>query len=35
MKITFIGVGDMGSQIVPHLAQAGYDVVIGTKNRLK
>ena len=31
MKKTFIGVGDMGSQIVPHLAQAGYDGVIWDK----
>lgn len=35
MKITFIGVGDMGSQIVPHLAQAGYDVVIWDKEPAK
>lgn len=31
MKITFIGVGDMGSHMVPHLAKAGYDVVIWDK----
>ncbi|QVI34736.1 3-hydroxyisobutyrate dehydrogenase [Lacticaseibacillus chiayiensis] len=31
MKITFIGVGDMGSHMVPHLAKAGYDVVVWDK----
>ena len=28
MKISFIGVGDMGSEMVPHLAAAGHDVTI-------
>ena len=31
MKITFIGVGDMGSHMVPHLAKAGYDVTVWDK----
>ncbi|WLV86325.1 NAD(P)-dependent oxidoreductase [Lacticaseibacillus zeae] len=31
MKITFIGVGDMRSHMVPHLAKAGYDLVIWDK----
>lgn len=35
MKITFIGVGFMGSEMIPHLAAAGYDVVIWDKEPQK
>ncbi|KRM36099.1 2-hydroxy-3-oxopropionate reductase [Agrilactobacillus composti DSM 18527 = JCM 14202] len=36
MNITFIGIGNMGSQMVPHLAKAGHTVTIWDtdKNRL-
>ncbi|WP_040534764.1 NAD(P)-dependent oxidoreductase, partial [Schleiferilactobacillus shenzhenensis] len=32
MKITFIGIGDMGREMVPHLAAAGHDVTIWDKD---
>ncbi|KRL09639.1 NAD(P)-dependent oxidoreductase [Schleiferilactobacillus perolens] len=35
MHVTFIGIGYMGTQMVPHLAAAGYDVVIWDKDPKK
>lgn len=31
-KVTFIGIGDMGSQMITHLPSAGYDVTIWDKD---
>lgn len=31
-KVTFIGIGDMGSQMITHLPSSGYDVTIWDKD---
>ncbi|MCD2255611.1 NAD(P)-dependent oxidoreductase [Agrilactobacillus fermenti] len=35
MKVTFIGIGDMGTQMVPHLAANGYEVKVWDKDQEK
>ncbi len=35
MNVTFIGIGDMGSQMIQHLPEAGYDVTIWDRDPKK